>query len=146
MAHKTFLKKFIFIILAVLISPFLVNVVQAAGDPTTSSIGPLLEVAGNAAKYETGKVESNDISIPSIAGGIIKIFLSILGVIFVALMLYGGYLWMTARGNQEMVTKSKELMTSAVIGLIIVIAAYAITYFVLYMMAREYIQPEVTGF
>ena len=46
---------------------------------------------------------------------------------------------MTARGNQEQITKAKELMTSAIIGLVIVIAAYAITYFALYMIAREYV-------
>jgi len=65
-----------------------------------------------------------------IVGGIIKIGLNIVGLIFLALMIYGGFLWMTARGEEAKVTKSKELLEAAIIGLVIVFAAYGITYFV----------------
>jgi len=46
------------------------------------------------------------------------------------LVIYGGFLWMTARGNEQQVTKAKDLIISAVIGLVIVLAAYAITAYV----------------
>ena len=46
-------------------------------------------------------------------------------------MLYAGFLWMTSSGDETKVTKAKGLMVNAVIGLAIVLAAYAITYFVL---------------
>lgn len=143
MARKTFFKKIIFIILAVLISSFAMSAVQAVEAP--DSVNSLLEKTAGSAKYETGKVGSGTINIFTVAGGVIKIFLSILSIIFIALMLYGGFLWMTARGNQEQVTKAKDLITSAVIGLIIVIAAYAITYFVLFMLAKGYLNPSVVG-
>ena len=45
-------------------------------------------------------------------------------------MIYGGFVWMTARGNTQAVDTAKDLIYSAVIGLIIVLAAYAITTFV----------------
>lgn len=64
------------------------------------------------------------------AGSIIGIVLSFVGVIFLLLMIYAGLNWMTAQGSQEKVGKSKDLMTNAIIGLIIVLAAYAITSFV----------------
>ena len=64
-------------------------------------------------------------------GDIVQAVLSFLGVIFLVLMIYGGYLWMTARGNEEQVTKAKNLITAAIIGLIIVISAYAISYFII---------------
>lgn len=121
------------------------NAVQA-GSEQPASVGSLLEETAKSAKYETAKVQSGEISIATVAGGIIGVFLSVLGVIFVLLTLYGGYLWMNARGNQEQVTKAKDLITSAVIGLIIIIAAYAVTYFVLYMLAKNYFQSAVTGF
>ena len=54
-----------------------------------------------------------------------------LGMIFLILMLYGGYLWMTAAGKEERVTKAKNLITAAIIGVIIVVSAYAISYFVI---------------
>jgi hypothetical protein len=70
-------------------------------------------------------------SIEGYISQVITIVLSVLGVIFLALMIYGGILWMTAAGNEEKVKKAKELITEAIIGLAIVLAAYAISYFVL---------------
>lgn len=61
---------------------------------------------------------------------IIQGFLSLLGVIAVVLVMYAGFLWMTASGNEESVTKAKELLTNAVIGLAIILLSYAITRFI----------------
>ena len=65
-----------------------------------------------------------------IVAKVIKIFLSLLGTIFLVLIIYGGYLWMTAQGEEEQVTKAKDLIRNAVIGLIIILAAYTITKFI----------------
>ena len=56
--------------------------------------------------------------------------LSLVGTIFLILAVYAGILWMTASGNEEKVTKAKDIITQAVLGLAITLAAYAITYFV----------------
>jgi len=64
------------------------------------------------------------------AGQIIGVVLSFIGVIFLILMIYAGILWMTASGNDQQVNKAKNLMINAIIGLIIVFAAYAITAYV----------------
>ena len=61
---------------------------------------------------------------------IIYIILSLLGVIFMILMVYGGSIWMTAGGKEDRVSKAKDLIQAAVIGLIIVVSAYAISFFV----------------
>lgn len=66
----------------------------------------------------------------AIIGSIIGYALSFIGVIFMVLVLYGGYTWMTSFGNAQKVEKAKELIVDAVIGLVIVIAAYTITNFV----------------
>lgn len=65
-----------------------------------------------------------------IIGTIINDILIFLGVIFLILTVYAGFLWMTAGGNEETVKKAKSWLTNAVIGLIIVLAAYSITSFV----------------
>ena len=70
-------------------------------------------------------------SAESLAGKIINVFFGVLGIIFLVLMLYGGFLWMTGRGIEERVTKAKDLITQAVIGIVIILAAYAITEFVI---------------
>lgn len=61
---------------------------------------------------------------------IIYIVLSLVGIIFLLLMMYGGYLWMTAQGNDQQVEKSKRIIISAILGLVIVMSAYAISWFV----------------
>lgn len=61
---------------------------------------------------------------------VIKGVLSLAGTIFLVLTVYAGILWMTAQGNEEQVTKAKGIVTQAIIGLAITLAAYAITAFV----------------
>jgi len=62
-------------------------------------------------------------------GQIVGSVLALIGVLFFVLMIYGGITWMTAGGNETTVTNAKKTITAAVIGLVIVISAYAITLF-----------------
>lgn len=65
-----------------------------------------------------------------IIGQIVQGLLAFIGVIFGILIIYGGYLWMTARGNEEVVKKSFGIIKNAAIGFIITLGAYAIATFV----------------
>lgn len=72
-------------------------------------------------------------SAPSLAetiGTVISVLLSLLGVILLILMLYGGVLWMTA-GGSDRVKKARAIFTNAFVGLLITMAAYAISQFVI---------------
>jgi len=62
---------------------------------------------------------------------IIRVFMGFLGTIAVVIILFGGFKWMTAGGNEEKVGEAKKLLASGVIGLIIILMAYAIATFVL---------------
>lgn len=85
----------------------------------------------NAAAEGTGHLASPKLAtIQSILSSGLGLVLSVLGIIFLGLMLYGGLTWMTAAGDDAKIKKARELITAAVIGLIIVVAAYAVTYFV----------------
>ena len=66
-----------------------------------------------------------------ITAKIIKVFLGVLGIIFVALLVAAGYKWMTAVGNEDKIKEAKGQITTAVIGLLIILAAYSITDFVI---------------
>ena len=68
--------------------------------------------------------------IQTTAGKLIGVILSFVGVIFLVLMIYAGVSWMTAAGNEQQVSKAKDLLINSIIGLIIIFAAYAITAFV----------------
>lgn len=72
----------------------------------------------------------NDMSIGGVMAVAIQAFLGLLGIIFLILIIYAGYNWMIAQGEEEKVNKAKDTIQRAVIGLIIIISAYAITYFV----------------
>ena len=56
----------------------------------------------------------------------INLFLSILGIIFVILIIYAGYKWMMAQGDKGEVDKAKSIINRAIIGLIIIIGSFAI--------------------
>lgn len=70
-------------------------------------------------------------SIEGITGSLISQALGFVGIIFLVLMIAGGLMWMTAGGSEEKVTKAKNLIKGAVIGLIIVFSSFYITEFIL---------------
>jgi hypothetical protein len=72
---------------------------------------------------------------------IIRILLTLLGTVFLAMTIYAGYLWMTAGGNEEQVTKSKKLLSQSIIGLIIVFSAYSITIFAFKVAVNYFADP-----
>lgn len=76
-------------------------------------------------------------NIPSVIGMIISILLSLVGVVFFLLILYAGFVWMTAAGSSEKVEKSKKILQNSAIGLVAVLAAYTIANFVF----SSFLQP-----
>ncbi len=69
-------------------------------------------------------------SLVTLVGQIIQIVLGLLGVIFLTLTFYGGYIWMIARGDEKEVERASGIIKMAVIGLIIILLAYSISYFI----------------
>lgn len=65
-----------------------------------------------------------------VIGQIIQGLMVLIGVIFGVLIVYGGYLWMIARGNEDYIKKAKGILEAAIIGFILVVGAYAITNYI----------------
>lgn len=87
---------------------------------------------------EAGKTPGNhaifqsDIAV--IAGVAIKYALSLIGVIFLALIVYAGVLWMTAQGDEKKIGTARGFIFHSILGLMIVMAAYALTsYLITYL-------------
>ena len=79
------------------------------------------------------------------AGTVVNVALSLVGFIFFGMILYGGIRWMISRGNDELKQKAKDAIINAVIGLVIVVSAYAISTFVLdKIMTNYYTEGVVT--
>lgn len=90
---------------------------------TSTDLDGMTRVTKNAANL-------GDISVGALVAQIIRVTLSFLAIIFLVLIVFAGFKWMTAGGNEEQIKKSTSTITAAVIGLIIVLAAYTITYFI----------------
>ena len=66
-------------------------------------------------------------TIEGIIAKVIAIALSLIGIFFLVLMLYSGYLWLMSKGDTKDIEKAKENIKTALIGLIVVLSAYAVT-------------------
>jgi len=102
---------------------FLPTLVFAADD----TMGGLLNEAAGAegAGYNTA-ADTSATGLARIIGSVIQIFISFLGIIFICYTIYGGFLWMTAAGNDEKITKAKSIMRDGVIGIAIILMSAAI--------------------
>ncbi|MBI3495379.1 hypothetical protein HY065_02020 [Candidatus Berkelbacteria bacterium] len=80
--------------------------------------------------------------IPTAIRTIFNTVIAAAGAIFVVLLLVGGVQYLSAAGNEEATAKAKKLLVDAIIGLIIVLAAWAIGQFVL---TKFQVNPNTIG-
>jgi uncharacterized membrane protein YbhN (UPF0104 family) len=109
------MKKFLLLTIITLtaFTPFITSAIDTGLDTTANEAGltkmELVEIIGN----------------------IVYIVLGLLGVIFILLLIYGGFMRMTAQGDPTKITKSTGIITSATIGVAIILASFTITAFIL---------------
>ena len=129
-------KKGKFIVMLILLFAFifsLTTITQAQGLKDAFSVNnddnkDPLDTVAKAGGYKTDDAPNQ---LNTHIATIINVVLSMLGIIFLLLMLYGGFLWMTAAGDEPKVTKAKDLIIAAIIGVILIVSAYAISYFII---------------
>ena len=68
--------------------------------------------------------------------GIINVVLGLLSLIAVVLVLYAGFTWMLSGGSSERIKKARDLLIKAVIGLLIIMAAYGISKYVFELLNK----------
>lgn len=79
---------------------------------------------------DLGLESGGDVNLQQLIVSIVKYLMTFLGIIAVVIILYGGFVWMTAGGNDDRVGKAKRIITAGIIGLAIILAAFAIVTFV----------------
>ncbi|MFA5051536.1 MAG: hypothetical protein WC544_00555 [Patescibacteria group bacterium] len=104
------------VFLAGLLTIAAVAIPFAASAVTVTNLGPTLGLG-------TADLESTVIKI-------VQWVLGFLGLVAVIMILIGGFQWMTAGGNEEKVAGAKKIISAAVIGLIVILLAWAIVIFV----------------
>lgn len=119
-----------------LISIFLLSVcfsaVLVCNAPTLSAAGINDAFDANLKKFNTGagfKEDTDKDAFFKYIAKAVQLMLVALGIIFLCLIIYGGLEWMQAMGNDEKVKKAQDILRNSVIGLIIVVGAYAMANF-----------------
>jgi len=74
--------------------------------------------------------DEKDLLLSDVVNTVLSAFLGLLGIIFLIMIIIGGFNWMTAAGNDDKISKAKATLFRGTIGLFIVVAAYVITAFV----------------
>jgi hypothetical protein len=122
--------RFRFLILTLVLAFLLLPSLSQAGigfvQPNALKYERTMEFAGKAG-YDEG---SSGSTLPAAVAMLINVFIGLLGTIFVVLIIVSGWNWFTAQGDAKKIETAKARMLNAVIGLIIIVSAYAITVFV----------------
>ncbi|MEK7652932.1 MAG: hypothetical protein AAB358_00390, partial [Patescibacteria group bacterium] len=79
----------------------------------------------------TPPILQNQGDLPRVVGNIVKAMLGMLGVIFLAFIVYAGFLWAIAEGDSSKIQKAKTIIVWSFAGLVICLGAYAITLYIL---------------
>lgn len=104
------------------LSLLLPSVSLAQLDPNSTGLNATIDAGyGEGASSRSGNIGAY------IGEFIIQPVLGILGILFLLLTVYAGFLWMTAQGDDSKVKKAKEILVAAVIGAVIMASAYVLT-------------------
>lgn len=112
--------------LPVLILPLSVS---AAANPLDTAIGSPTGGLGKIGA-ETG-LGQNANDLPTLIGRIIAMIIGVVGIVLVVYVIQAGIMYMTASGDPDKTKKAKAMIQTAMIGIILIIAAYSISSFVL---------------
>jgi len=120
------MKKIILLLLVLFISFLFVPVKSTAQLNTDTNKQIMGQIQAGAEKAEIGKPAD----IRNVITRMIKTALETVGAIFIVLIVYGGYMFVTAEGEEEKVKKGMNIIKPAIVGLIIILLSYSITLYV----------------
>lgn len=100
----------------------------------------LASEAGKTIKAGLGKTNLvanlDETPLPALIGNLIKALLGVVGIIFLIYTVVGGIIYMTSGDDGKKVTKAKDMIKNALIGLIIIVVAYSLTSFVVETISK----------
>jgi len=112
---------------------FLITILVALGIGVVAARAAVSDPYGYkqvANQAELQKTIAGASDIPSAVGVVVAGALAFIGIIFFVLVLWAGFIWMTARGDTAKIDKSKNILEGAIVGILLVSAAYAIANFI----------------
>lgn len=70
-------------------------------------------------------------TVPVLIGKGIDAVLGVVGSLALIMFIYGGITWMTAAGNEQSVTKGRNILMWSALGLVVIFSSYALVKFVI---------------
>ncbi len=113
-----------------------------AAKPVSSAADSLNQGLSQTAGEKGAGYNTKDIKLETAVMKVISYVLGLIGVILVALIVYAGFTWMTAAGNEEKVSKAKDIMIASAIGLFIILLSYGIASFIVYHLNQATIDKS----
>lgn len=126
----------VLLLMALFLSPLLLSGQDIKFNPSEYSGSTLSTIE---------QVQLGDNSPYNVALNIVNDVSSFLGLIFVILIIYAGFLWMTARGNEEQIEKAKTILKRSLIGLAIVLMSVSIAYLIYWLIVNSTVQADYTS-
>lgn len=120
-----------------------IGVVGSVSALTKNIINDNKTTAGQIGATGFGERET-DANLTARVATIIRVAVTMIGAIIVFYIVYAGFLWTTAGGNSDQVGKAKTMMVQAIVGMAIVLSAYAITSYVINYVVRSNMTEEPT--
>lgn len=113
------------------------SVAAQTTEPTETETDAITTVrSGLASSAAEGGFAQGQVSLETLIGNIISVLLGLSGLLILAYLVWGGYIYATAQDDGKKTTKAKDMIKNAIIGTVIVIAAYAIASFVLSALTK----------
>jgi hypothetical protein len=134
-------KKIYFLFISLLVAlPFLLATPILAQTTTQTDAGSRIKqgIIDTGVAAELGNANTD---VRDVIALIINALLGFLGIIFTVLIMYGGFLWMTAAGNEQQIEKAKKILTQATIGLFIVIISYGLSTWIFEIIRQSTYNP-----
>ncbi|MFC1625587.1 hypothetical protein ACFL1Q_00895 [Patescibacteria group bacterium] len=86
------------------------------------------------AQEETIKFKDNvgefsgltNLTVPTIVSGLIKLIMVVAAIVFFFILVIGGIRWIASGGDKQQTENARNQITAALVGLVIVFAAWAI--------------------
>lgn len=112
---------------------FLPLIASAQGNPFDRAQDSITGSGG--VQAEAGLGSGGSANLETIIGRIINVVLGFLGIILLFYILMAGFKWMTAGGDSKQTQEAKDMIKNAVIGMVIIVAGFAISTFVIEQLA-----------
>ncbi|PKL36514.1 hypothetical protein CVV38_01250 [Candidatus Peregrinibacteria bacterium HGW-Peregrinibacteria-1] len=106
------------------IKQFLMVFAIMVGAISLFSVAPLAEATQLTTSNDN--ILGGETSLRQVVLNIVNFALGFLGLLAVIMIIYAGFLYVTAAGNQENVDNAKKIIMYAIIGIIIILISFAI--------------------